>query len=411
MQADKPLLSILIPTRNRGRYLKYAIQSALNIQSNDVEIIVSENYGSDDGWEVANSFSDPRMEVLRPNRPLPMHENWEFLLSRASGRWITFIGDDDAVMPHCAVYLSFLDSRFPEAEAIVTPRAYYFWEEAYNASDISKCSFELSHKEVWRDSKKALDLCLTNKVNYLSLPQIYSGGFHRYSLVQRVIRLQGGHYFRSVTPDAYSAVVATLHTYRYLEVGVPMTWVGTSPSSKTISSAKDRDKDFHEMHSESFSMSPCLGDKCQSWTFLIYFFEAYISAAPFVDLRELSWARIRKIYGLAARELFLRGDRQGSIDLALSLGMDPVNPDYFGFYQSMQMLNRLFRWTLKACTASMRRLPVISRYSLDISLPFRRSYVSSGDQCPNILASDSVLSELFNEYRSMYIATEETNIT
>jgi|694.fasta_scaffold08934_3 glycosyltransferase involved in cell wall biosynthesis len=405
MHSNRILLSILIPTRNRAHYVHYAIQSTLNIPSPDVEIIVSENHGSDDGWQVANSFSDPRLKVVRPDKPLPMHQNWEFLLSKARGRWITFIGDDDAVMPHCADYLSYLDSQYPEAEAIVSPRAYYFWGQAYNPDDKPKCVFSLAHFEAWQDSKNALRLCLDDQKEYIYLPQIYSGGFQRRSLVQRVIRLQGGHYFRSVTPDAYSAVVATLHTYRYLEVGMPMTWIGTSPSSKVVSSAKDRTKDFYGMHSDDFIMNPVLGDEHDKWPFLIHFFEAYVAAAPFTDLSELSFDRIRSIYRLAATRLILSGNLEASTDLALSLGVEPVDPELViklerRFKRPYNKIHRIFS---KMRGLIRRRLNARYKNGNGDPSPFSFSHESSGDECPTILSADSVLISTFSKYASLHL--------
>ena len=402
MHSDQPLLSILIPTRNRAFYLRYAIQSALNVLSSDIEVIVSENHGSDDGWQVANSYSDPRLKVVRPSKPLPMHENWEFLLRQARGRWVTFIGDDDAVMPHCAEYLSYLDSLYPEAEAIVSPRAYYFWEQAYTVNDEPKCSFSISHHVRWQDSKEALRLCLADKKQYLYLPQIYSGGFQRRSLIQRVLRLQGGHYFRSVTPDAYSAVAATLHTYRYLEVGMPMAWVGTSPHSKVVSSSKDRTSDFTGMHDIDFCINPALGDTIQSWPHILYFFEAYIAAAPFTSLRDLSWSRIRSIYRLAALSLVLGGNAIASTELATSLGVKPVNVKQIIRHEALRSK------VIKIVRMPRRIYKLITGILLGKNSEIKRpdlffSYSSSGCDCPTILSSDHVLTQAFHTYSSSYI--------
>lgn len=399
-----PLLSILIPTRNRARYLPYAIQSAINLHCDDIEIIVSENYGSDDGWQIARSFADPRLKVLRPDQPLPMHENFEFLLKQATGRWITFIGDDDAVMPHCADYLRYLESKYPDAEAIVTPRAYYFWEAAYAVSEKPKCSFSFRHIEKWRDSKKRLRQCIDGKIDYIFLPQMYSGGFHRRSLVQRVIRLQGGIYFRSVTPDAYSAVMAVIHTYRYLEVGVPVAWVGTSPHSVSnidlAKVGKDRWKDFYGMHSDdTLSMNPCLGKCYSKWPFILYFYEAYIAAAPFVNLSELSIERVNRIYLRSASQLLLRGDRQAGIELARSLGIAP-----FGhLLVSLSAFSIIWR---RGCGKIIRLIFSFLEFVAFLILQLvtgRNKYIrviayaSQGDECLNILSTDARLKKAFEE--------------
>ena len=407
----RPLLSVLIPTRNRAYYLRYAIQSAINIVSDDIEIIVSENYGADDGWHIANSFTDPRLTVLRPMQPLPMHENFEFLLKHATGRWITFIGDDDAVMPHCVDYLRYLDSKYPETEAIVSPRAYYFWEAAYSPEDQPKCAFSIRHVEAWRDSKQKLKECLSGSTDYILLPQMYSGGFHRRSLVQRVLRLQGGNYFKSVTPDAYSAVMAVLHTYRYLEVGVPMTWVGTSPQSGyggAKKSAKDRTKDFIGMHSEdTLEMNPCLGKEFAIWPFLMHFFESYLSAAPFTDCSILSYQQIAKIYKVCAIKLVRRGDMNGSLALARSLGVQPLSPGALVYEDWRAMialaLNKFMFFPRKALRSLFSRL--LSVFNLSKRSSPRAYFVheAKGEKCPHILSSGTILKAAFEAYCSEYM--------
>jgi glycosyltransferase involved in cell wall biosynthesis len=413
----QPLLSILIPTKNRAYYLRYAIQSAINVASDDIEIIVSENHGVDDGWQVANSFLDPRLSVLRPKQPLPMHENFEFLLKLATGRWVTFIGDDDAVMPHCAEYLRYLDSSYPEAEAIVSPRAYYYWKATYSPEDQSRCAFSIRHFEVWRDSKEKLQECLSGAIDYINLPQMYSGGFHRRSLIQRVLRLQGGHYFRSVTPDAYSAVMAVLHTYRYIEVGVPMTWIGTSPQSSyggVVPSAKDRTKDFIGMHSEdTLQMNPCLGNELAAWPFLMHFFEAYLSASPFIDNSQLSYQRITEIYKLCATKLILNGDIKGSFALAKSLGVAPINPRSVKQETSrarlISYLYRILSLPIKASNCLIRSVaaPFYSAQQMHSSFCFE--HAAEGFACPDILSTDQVLKKAFEAYCCMHLSPKPIN--
>lgn len=296
---EKPLLSILIPTRNRAEYLNYAIQSALNVRSDKIEIIVSENHSNDKSWEICNSFADSRLRICKPEKPLPMHENWEFLLKQSSGEWVTFIGDDDAVLPHCFDHLLYLTNKYPHAEAIVSPRAYYFWDGCQKEYGLTSVSYSFSTIEKWQDSKEKLDKTLSGEIDYICLPQMYSGGFHRRSLINRVFRAQNGIYFKSVIPDAYAALMASVHTYRYLETGVPMTWVGTSPH-KMISSdkgkAKDRNADFFDMHNEdTLTIHRALGSLHEA-TFPLYFFEAYISAFPTTSYTMLSKKKLNSYF-------------------------------------------------------------------------------------------------------------------
>lgn len=223
-----PDLSILIPTRNRANYLVSAIKSALACEGN-IEIIVSENHGLDDGWEVCNSFKDSRLRVIQPSSPLPMSEHYNFLINRAAGKWVTIIGDDDAILPYATEVLLQAAKLCPSCEAIVSPRAYYQWRG--NSGQGARFGAAFKSGAQIEDSKTDLLKALNGQLRFIYLPQIYSGGFHRQTLINRVRDIQGGQYIKSRSPDAYSALIGVLNTPRYLRIETPLTLVGTSPQS------------------------------------------------------------------------------------------------------------------------------------------------------------------------------------
>jgi glycosyltransferase involved in cell wall biosynthesis len=329
---NRPILSLLIPTRNRANYLKYAIQSCLNISSSSIEIIVSDNHSVDESSTICDSFSDKRLKVVRPSVPLPMHENFEFLLRNSRGEWVTFIGDDDAVMPHCYEHLRYLIKKYPQAEAIFSPRAYYFWEGCQETYGDLVVSLSFTTGEKWQDSKKQLKRTLDCEIDYISLPQMYSGGFHRRSLINRVLQSQNDVYFKSVTPDAYSALMACIHTYRYIETGIPMTWVGSSPHKAITEDKKiikDRDEDFYGMHHiDALTIHKSLGD-LKVMTFSLVFFEAYISAFPITSYNEFTLKKVRKLFYDAIIKLKNKVEIYDLKKLGEDLGVEVPKHIYF----------------------------------------------------------------------------------
>ncbi len=292
----RPFLSILIPTRNRGKYVPFAVQSALNLEEHDIEILVSDNHSNDKTSELLSVFSDPRLKILRPDKPLPMHGNWEYLMSKAQGQWIYFLGNDDALMPHAVSHLKYIAQKYPQAEAVVSERAYYYWNKAAEKSVVS---VRMSEGETWVDSKQSLDACLKGDIDYIYLPQLYSGGFQRRSLVNRIRRSQNGVYFRSVSPDAYSAAAACFHTIQFLKIGMPLAWVGSSPHATSNSAepnAKDRRADFEGMHSEDDLVYCASLGTFNIITFTTVFFEAYVASLPCGDYRVLNKNTVRKLF-------------------------------------------------------------------------------------------------------------------
>ncbi len=93
-----PLFSILIPTFNRRDLVAYAINSVLNQTFDDFEIIVCDNFSTDDTAEVVRGFTDARLRYLRTPEHFVVAANWEFARSKAAGKLILLLGDDDALV-------------------------------------------------------------------------------------------------------------------------------------------------------------------------------------------------------------------------------------------------------------------------------------------------------------------------
>ena len=52
--------SVLLPTRNGGKYLESSIESVLSQDYQDMELIVFDNANTDNTAEVVNSFSNDK---------------------------------------------------------------------------------------------------------------------------------------------------------------------------------------------------------------------------------------------------------------------------------------------------------------------------------------------------------------
>lgn len=296
---NTPTLSILIPTRNRARYLPHAIKSCLDIPSREIEVIVSNNCSTDDTLQVLHSFNDDRFTFINQVKPLQMHENWECLLNLANGRWVTFIGDDDAVLPYILDSLNHFEQTFPHIEAIIGSRAIFQWH-AVDAPHISSYSLSYSNSSQLCDSKSKLRRILALSDSYHSSPQIYAGGLHRRSLINRVRNSQGGVYFKSLSPDSYSACLALLHTCEYLQVNYPLSWAGHSRSfaGEEQNDIKDRILDFLNLKPDSdvsfvhFLGSPFVRQLPRGF----HFYESLISAYPLISPYYISKPFLTKMF-------------------------------------------------------------------------------------------------------------------
>src|SRR5213078_1360054 len=95
-----PRFSVVIPTRERAQTLRYSLQTCLDQDFTDYEVVVCDNYSSPATREVVDSFTSPRVKYVRAPQPLAMSHNWELALAHASGEYVTVLGDDDGLLSH-----------------------------------------------------------------------------------------------------------------------------------------------------------------------------------------------------------------------------------------------------------------------------------------------------------------------
>ena len=90
----------MIPTYNRAHYLVDAIESALEQDYPNFEVIVSDNASIDQTGEVVKKYlSDKRFHYYRNDRNLGAGPNWEKLLYKyALGKYGKFLTDDDYII-------------------------------------------------------------------------------------------------------------------------------------------------------------------------------------------------------------------------------------------------------------------------------------------------------------------------
>jgi len=94
-----PVVSILIPTFNRPRYLSEALASALHQSYGNLQIIVI-NDGGQDVSNLVNSFNDPRILFINRKENRGIAATLNEALAHAQGKYICYLGDDDLYYPH-----------------------------------------------------------------------------------------------------------------------------------------------------------------------------------------------------------------------------------------------------------------------------------------------------------------------
>jgi len=97
--ADRPEISVVIPTRNRRQLLTLALASVLDQQGVRLEVIVVDEASTDDTVEMVRSIADPRVRLVRHEVPLGKSAARNRGVSESVGEWIAFLDDDDIWAP------------------------------------------------------------------------------------------------------------------------------------------------------------------------------------------------------------------------------------------------------------------------------------------------------------------------
>lgn len=92
---DKPLVSVLTITRNRGDLLKRCITSVLSQTYDNIEHIVVDGASDDNTDEVVASFKDERLKFYKLDYNWPLKETSDYGISLCNGEFITFLDSDD----------------------------------------------------------------------------------------------------------------------------------------------------------------------------------------------------------------------------------------------------------------------------------------------------------------------------
>ena len=97
-----PLVSVIIPTFNRPKYFKEALESALNQTYRHFEIVISDDGTNNETENLIQPYLEkyPRIKYFR-NKGFTSHDNWNFLraYNNPDAEYVNWLMDDDLWYP------------------------------------------------------------------------------------------------------------------------------------------------------------------------------------------------------------------------------------------------------------------------------------------------------------------------
>ncbi|MEI8054143.1 MAG: glycosyltransferase family 2 protein [Bacteroidota bacterium] len=98
---SNPLVSVLMTSFNREKYITISIKSILDSSFKDFELIILDDGSTDNTLEIANSFaeSDIRIRVYQNEKNLGDYPNRNKVASYATGKYLKYVDSDDLIYP------------------------------------------------------------------------------------------------------------------------------------------------------------------------------------------------------------------------------------------------------------------------------------------------------------------------
>jgi glycosyltransferase involved in cell wall biosynthesis len=240
--------SVLLPTRNRLQFLRFAVETVRRQDFEDWEIIVSDNDSEEDIAGYVASCAEPRIHYQRTDRFLPVTENWNFALEHSRGDYVVMLGDDDGLMPGYFRAMNELLTQFDRPELIYTSGYLFAYPgvlpdhpngllDHYRNGVFfggAEHAFRLAGGQARRVALDAMNFKMTFAFNM------------QYSLVSRALidRLRHlGPFFQSPFPDYYATVVMFLKAHQIVVDPRPLVAIGITPKSYGFYLFNDRESE------------------------------------------------------------------------------------------------------------------------------------------------------------------------
>lgn len=278
-----PRFSIVIPTRSRPQTLGFTLQTCLNQNYDNYEIVVCDNCGSTETEETVKAIDSARIVYHRSNVPLCMRDNWELAYRFTRGDYVIYIGDDDGLAPYALHQLdAFL--RKHDTQAVTWKCGAYTWPDVGQRELANQLKIPVSRQLTWRDGHSAIRAVLGGRMQANWLPNLYHGLVSRKVLEQ--ILAKSNQLFGGYMVDTYSSFAVAYFSGRYAHLGAPMSISGFSGDSHNIA--------FNYLRGKHANMQRYQEDNARSG----------VALHPWIPYLPTGWTCVGDSYLAARQDLF-----------------------------------------------------------------------------------------------------------
>jgi len=226
--------SVLLPTRNGGKFLRNCIESILSQDHDSFELVISDNANTVETPAIVESYrGHPRVRAIRLGAAVPVTDNWNAAYRESSGDYVLMMGDDDYLLPGFFRRMDALLERHSSPECVLYNG--YSFVAPDSIGDDEKSYFSPYHfafgpafgqeKELSRTEQLGIVRDMFRWTSQIPLNM-------QTTLVARraAERIEGG-FFQAPFPDHYALNAMLVMGCRWLFTPERLVIVGVSPKS------------------------------------------------------------------------------------------------------------------------------------------------------------------------------------
>ena len=231
--------SIIVPTKNRYKYLYSIIKMFADYfsHSGKVELVIQDN--SDDNQEILEFLKVNTIENLiysYCSDPLAVTENFDKGILSSHGKYVTMLGDDDILSSRIIDVINFMNKH--DVECIIFNKGIYKWPDALKSVNqntidvylpslrIRNCTGNVQKLDAYSELLMSIK---TGAIGVGRMPEVYHGIVSRNAL--NSIYERAGTFFPGPSPDMAIACALALSINNFYYVDAPFTCSGQSINS------------------------------------------------------------------------------------------------------------------------------------------------------------------------------------
>ena len=232
------LVSVVVPTKNRYKYLKNLITLIDSYHLSELELVIQDN--SDDNAEILDylkGYKNDNIHYYYSTDKLTMSTNADAGICNAQGEYICYIGDDDGVCSNIVDCVKWM--KLNGIDGARTGQVIFNYNE--DIGEPSRLSF-VNKEPSARVEDPMKRLCQSIKRGLIladsHIPMVYQSIVKK-DVLDKVYK-RGGTHFPGVVPDVSGGVCICFELKKYAVIGVPVVINGLSKNASGGVFTKDK---------------------------------------------------------------------------------------------------------------------------------------------------------------------------